>query len=222
MPDESQISPTESATPQGGPDVLTGLQRLLERQSGDAGRVAELLYRENYDLRERARQLASQIPAQGAVVLDHAQAAHWQAYTALGEPSALQQALDARQQAEQRLASLEREATLRQIAEASGYRPSVLGRLAEGLTLELRENQPVVVTGEGAQAQVTPLAEYAQREWADFLPALAQTTGTGSGSGTTFVRQPASSGGQGTDLLTSFIDQRNAERDKAPNPLRRV
>jgi len=27
------------------PDILTGLQRLIERQGGEAGRVAELLYR---------------------------------------------------------------------------------------------------------------------------------------------------------------------------------
>lgn len=41
MPDDPQTPPEQPPTPQGGADVLTGLQRLIERQSGDAGRVAE-------------------------------------------------------------------------------------------------------------------------------------------------------------------------------------
>ncbi|PDW02288.1 hypothetical protein [Candidatus Viridilinea mediisalina] len=76
------FSPDDGA-PQGGApasdlasqgEALAGLQRLLERQGGDSGRVAELLYRENYELRERARQLSERLPAQGAVVLDAARA----------------------------------------------------------------------------------------------------------------------------------------------------
>jgi hypothetical protein len=210
-PLSDELAPLEAVTATLQPDITASLQRLIERQSGDAGRVAELLYRENYDLRERARQLSEQIPAQGAVVLPPDQAAHWQAYQQLGEPDALTQRLTAAEQAAQELAGLRRAEQLRTVADAAGYRPSVLGRLAEGLALELRDGTPVVVTGD----TVTPLADYAQREWAEFLPALAVTP-----AGTSYVKQ-ATTVGQGSDPVAAFTQQRNEERDKAPNPLRR-
>ena len=220
MPDEPQTPEPQAQAqpqpqPQPQPDVLAGLQRLIERQHGDAGRVAELLYRENYELRERARSLSEQLPAQGAVVLPPAQAAHWQAYTAMGEPDALTQRLTAAEQASAELVGLRRAESLRTVAEAAGYRPSVLNRLAEGLTLELRDGQPVVVTGDTA----TPLADYAQREWADFLPALTQQA-QATGQGPAFVRQQPGTGAA-ADPIAAFIDATNQQREARPNPFAR-
>ncbi|NCC94512.1 MAG: hypothetical protein EOM10_14750 [Opitutae bacterium] len=204
MPDEPTTSTTDA------PDaVLTGLQRLIERQAGDASRVAELLYRENYDLRERNRQLA--VP-EGAVVLPSEHAAAWQAYQALGTPETLAEQLAQATKATATLAELQRAAHLRTIAEAAGYRPGVLQRLAADVTLELREGAAFVVSGE----TVTPLADYAAREWADFLPALQAPE-----PGTAFVRQGTGGGTPPTDPVAAFIAARNEARDKAPVPLKR-
>ncbi len=182
MPDEPTTAPTTTQ-----PDVLAGLQRLIERQGGEAGRVAELLYRENHDLRERNRTLSGQVPGQGALVLDATQVQQWTAYQQLGEPAALTQRLTAAQQASAELAGMRRAEHLRVVADAAGYQPRVLARLADGLTLELRDvaadgqtrRVPFVVTEAGA----TPLAEYAQRAWVDFLPALAVSQGDGTSQG---------------------------------------
>jgi hypothetical protein len=208
MPDEI-AQPTQPTDPTDAPDrVLQGLQRLIERQSGDASRVAELLYRENYDLRERNRQLA--LP-DGAVVLPPEQATRWQAYQALGEPDAVTQRLTAAEQAAAELATLQQAERLRTSADAAGYRPTVLQRLAAGLALDLRDSGPVVLDGETA----IPLATYAEREWADFLPSLLKTE-----PGTAFVRQGTTATAP-SDPVTAFITARNEARDKAPLPLKR-
>jgi gentisate 1,2-dioxygenase len=52
------------------------------------------------------------------------------------------------------------------------------------------------VSGEGQQQQATPLADYAQQHWADFLPALSaqQQQQPPQGGGVTYPRQQG--GGQ--------------------------
>lgn len=219
-------TPTPTTAPQGG-DVLTGLQRLIERQGGEAGRVAELLYRENHDLREKNRALSGQVPGQGAVVLPPEQAQQWNAYQQLGKAEELKAALDARANAEARLASLEREATLRQVQEASGFKASVLGQLpgATALTFTVRE-----VEADGkklATAYVTdtagqehPLSAYAEQHWADFLPALVVAQGAAPSQGTSFVRQ-ATGGTVPNNPVDAFIQQTNERRAARPNPLAR-
>lgn len=213
---------------QGGGDVLAGLQRLIERQSGDAGRVAELLYRENYDLRERARQLQGQLPAEGAVVLSGDQVQHWQTYQQLGAPDALTQRLTAAEQAQQELSGLRRAEQVRAAAEAAGYAPAVLNRLADGLTLDLRDQTvdgqvrrtPYVVSGEGAQQTATPLTDYARQHWAEFLPALQPAQQQGQGGGTTFVPQTSGNGAP-ANPVEAFIQKSNEARASKANPLKR-
>jgi hypothetical protein len=124
---------------------------------------------------------------------------------------AVTQRLTAAEQAAAELATLQQTERLRAIADAAGYRPTVLQRLATGLALELRDGRPVVVEGETA----TPLATYAEREWADFLPSLLKTE-----PGAAFVRQGTTTTAP-TDPVTAFITARNEARDKAPLPLKR-
>jgi hypothetical protein len=207
--------------------VLAGLQRLIEKQGGEAGRVAELLYRENHELREKNRTLAAQAPGQGAVVLQGEQAAQWTAYTALGKAEELKAAIEARGAAEGRLAALEREATLRQVQDASGYRASVLSQLrgVEDLTFSVRE-----ISADGKKltaafvkdkaGQEHALSDYAAQHWADFLPALIASQGGTPSQGAGFVRQ-ATSGSAPSNPVDAFIEKSNARRAAAPNPLTR-
>jgi hypothetical protein len=204
QPQPSQGGGQNPQSPQGGGhDWQQALNNLIQRQGG-VDSTAALLFQENREHRQRIRELEQRVPGEGAVVLTGDQAQAWQTYSQLGNPAEVQQRLTAAEQAQQELAGLRRAEQVRSVAEAAGYKPNVLQRLAEGLTLDLREQQvegqtarvPVVVTGEGQQQQATPLAEYAQQHWADFLPALqAQPVGQPAQAPQGGVQYPRQQGG---------------------------
>jgi hypothetical protein len=212
-------------------DVNSSFQRRLERFNNDAMLMANELYRENYReresnrrLREQVTELQGRIPAEGAHVLTGDDVARWQAYTQLGQPQELQQRIEAGATAIQERDSLRRDTVIRQAADVAGYKPSVLQRLAADVQLSVREadgKQEAVVTVEGQQP--IPLTQYAEQHWADFLPALtAQSQGTQQRAGVPFVPQA----GNGTppkpqDIVAAFAKQIQAQRDSAPNPLKR-
>jgi hypothetical protein len=212
-------------------NVTGSFQRRLERFNNDAMLMANELYRENFRERESNRRLRDQvtelqgrIPAEGAHVLSADEAKLWTAYQAMGQPTELQQRIEQGQTAIQERDGLRRDTTIRQAADAAGYKPSVLARLAGDVALSVREadgKQEALVTVEGQQP--VPLTEYAQQHWADFLPALtAQSQGQQQQTGVPFVPQT----GNGTppkpqDMVAAFLQQAQAQRDSASNPLKR-
>jgi hypothetical protein len=201
----------------GGQDWQQSLSNLIRREGG-ADATAQLLFQENREHRQRIRELEQRVPGEGAVVLSGDQAAAWQTYQGLGAPTDVQQRLTAAEQAQQELAGLRRAEQIRGVAEAAGYRPTVLERLAEGLTLELREEQvegqaarvPYVVTKSEQGEQRTPLADYAQQHWADFLPALSaqQQQQPPQGGGVTYPRQQGGGGQPATSNPVGAYFQR--------------
>lgn len=116
--------------------------------------------------------LRAKLPADGAVMVSKDDAAALEAYRALGTPETLQQAQAAAQDAQAKLAGLERDARTRAAADAAGYKPGVLATLAGNVELVTKPGK------DGAQAFVvadgteTPLEDYAAQHWGDFLPAL--------------------------------------------------
>jgi hypothetical protein len=214
----------------GGQDWQQSLSNLIRREGG-ADATAQLLFQENREHRQRIRELEQRVPGEGAVVLTGDQAAAWQAYQGLGAPTDVQQRLTAAEQAQNELAGLRRAEQIRGVAEAAGYRPTVLERLAEGLEFEVREEQrdgqtarvPYVVTKSEQGEQRTPLAEYAQQHWADFLPALsAQQQQQAPQGGVTYPRQQGGGRPAPGDPVRAFIQQSNERREQAANPLRRA
>jgi hypothetical protein len=212
-------------------NVNSSFQRRLERFNNDAMLMANELYRENYReresnrrLREQVTELQGRIPAEGAHVLTGDDVARWQAYTQLGQPTELQQRIEAGTTAIQERDSLRRDTAIRQAADVAGYKPSVLARLAGDIPITIRDNNgqnEVVVTVDGKDVQLTV---YAEQHWADFLPALtAQSQGTQQQrAGVPFVPQA----GNGTppkpqDMVAAFAKQIQEQRDNAPNPLKR-
>lgn len=208
---------------QGAADDRQNLQGLLARHNNDAMAVVATLLSENHGLRDERRQLRSQLPAQGTVVLTPEQAQSWQAYQGLGALDAVQQQLQQAQTAQTELAGLRRESLLGRVQEASGYKASVLGKLpgSDKLDFEVRET---TVDGKAVKSVVvkdgdkeTPLADYAKTNWSDFLPAL--TAGQQQQpAGTTFVHQNAGGAGVGNSLDT-YAKRFQEQRDAAPNPL---
>lgn len=73
--------------------VETALSNLMNRNGGDAGAVAALLFNENKGYRDEIRELKKAVPGSDAVVLPKADADVLSSYRALGEPAALQQAI---------------------------------------------------------------------------------------------------------------------------------
>jgi hypothetical protein len=218
----------------GGQDWQQSLSNLIRREGG-ADATAQLLFQENREHRQRIRQLEQQLPGEGAVVLTGDQAAAWQAYQGLGAPTDVQQRLTAAEQAQNELAGLRRAEQIRGVAEAAGYRPTVLERLAEGLEFEVREEQrdgqtarvPYVVARGEQGEQRTPLVEYAQAHWVDFMPALRAEQAAGqqqlpTQGGVTYPPQQGGGRPAPGDPVRAFIQQSNERREQAANPLRRA
>lgn len=205
-------------------DDRQNLQGLLARHNNDAMQVVATLLAENHQLRDERRQLRSQVPAQGAVVLAGDDAQRWQQYQQLGAIDALQQQLQAAQTAQSELTTLRRQAVLNDVQAASGYKASVLAQLpgASDLTFAVRE---VTVDGRTAKAAFVtdkdgkehPLADYAKGTWADFLPSLTANAQAAPG-GTGFVPQNPG-GNPPADLLTQHAQRFQQQRDQASNPL---
>lgn len=172
--------------PEPAPQPQQGYQRLLERNGNDAGAVATLLYQENYQHRQRIRELEGRLPKEGAVILSGDDAARWEALKA-HKPDEIAAALAERDTLKQQVANVARRETVRKAAEVVGYKASVLEKLP-GLP-------PVEVTGEGdtiAAHVITDsgnmlLADYVAQQYADFLPALQVQ----QQSGTPFPQQVA-------------------------------
>lgn len=192
----------------GGPtDPAEGLRALLAKKDNDATAVAGMLYQENYQHRERIRQLTTdleatkgKVPAEGHVVLPQADAQALEAYRKLGTADDLGK-LNAD------LAAMRRDALLQDAAGAHGYKVAVLKRLAgDGLALEMRDvaregktARRAFVVEDGGKA--TDLEDYAKAQWPDFLSSLpvdAQgTTRTAVTPGAPLSPKPAAPAGTG-------------------------
>lgn len=203
-PDDGQPQGGESEQPRDRPSDL------LERYGKDALRLAEKLAEaqgDNFRLREKNRTLTGRVadlekskPAEGALMLDKAQAEAWGAYQALGDPATLKTTLEGAQTARGELATLKRGEAIRAAAEASGYKPATLSKLPSLAGKDLIVKDVEVDGAKQKQAFVAvdgkeqPLGEFVTEHDPEFLPALTADAAAGAqGSGTTFVRQ--SSGG---------------------------
>lgn len=220
------FEPDTGANPPGGTtppaDDRQNLQGLLQRHNNDAMAVIATLMAENHGLRDGRRELRSQVPPPGAVVLTAEQATQWQAYQQLGAVDALTAERTQAQTAQQELATLKRGQLVRDAADVAGYKASVLARLAGELPMEIRDT---TVDGKAVKSVIvkdgdkeTPLADYAKAQWADFLPSLQASAAAQQPAGTTFVPQPA--GGQApANPLDAYIKDSQKQRDSAHNPL---
>lgn len=172
------------ADPQGGSSGKVRASDVLEQFGRDAIRLAEKLadvQSDNYRLRDERRTLkqqladvAGKVPADGTKVLTADDAKAFDAYVALGTPADIKSALDTKGTAEQELTTLKREKQIARVAEAAGFKASVLTTLAGDLDMQVepvKDGKPLVYVVKDGEK--TALADYATQHWADFLPALA-------------------------------------------------
>lgn len=176
----------DDGQPDGGSDVRASdvLQR-YGNTAESALRLAEKLAEAenaNYKLREKNRTLRQErddargkVPGEDAAVLPKEDAALLESYRALGKPEDVKKALGEAQGATAELGKLRRADQLRAAADAAGFKASVLTALAADLDIQTeptKEGKPLVYVVRGDEK--IALADYAQKEWADFLPALTQ------------------------------------------------
>lgn len=169
--------------PDGGKVKASDILNRYGKNEDAALRLAELYadaQNELYRLREQRRalrqerdDLKSRVPTDGQQLISADDAAELEQYRAIGKkPSDVQAALEQASTAVADLSTLRRETTIRAVAEAAGYKPSVLQALAGDLELAIKGTNdkplPVVI----ADGKETAIADYAKAHWADFMPAL--------------------------------------------------
>jgi hypothetical protein len=220
-----QTGTSPAPAPAPAPDPAEGLRNALQRANNDAMALAAQLYSENYQHRERIRQLAAAAPAEGSVVLSREQAAQWTAYQQLGAPDALQSTVQQAQQSQQELAGLKRQGAVQAAAAAAGFKPGVLAQLpgADALEFIVKEveangTKAPAAFVKGQDGAEVALASYAQQHWADFLPALAAAAPVPAG--TAFPGQQPAGGQPPADPVAAAAARFQQQRDAAPSPLK--
>lgn len=182
--------PTSPPATNGGnqPDLAGQIANLIARQ-GSPDAALMLLMQENYQYRDQNRQLRERVP-DGAVVLSGDDVQHWRDYQALGQLDELRTRLTEREQAQTELNNLRTQATIRSVAEAMQWKPSVLERLAGNVTFITKtEGDKTTISVKDGDGE-TPLQAYADTHWGEFMPALTTDT-TPARRGTGFVQQGA-------------------------------
>lgn len=214
----------DDGQPQGGGATPS---TVLAQYGGDAVKIAEKLatvLTDNYDLREQRRELKRQLaeaqraaPTEGARVLSVDEAAAYDAYAALGTPAEVQAALDAKAAAEGKLTALERDATLRDVRDATGYDLEVLRDIGGAEWQYTISSDPDsgarVVTVKDGDTEL-PIDQHPKVQ--KFLPALKPQAS--APAGTPFPRQSAGTP-PSRDLAGEFIARQEARRAQQPNPL---
>jgi hypothetical protein len=122
-------------------------------------------------------------------------------YEEIGKPEDISNELNAK-------AILERENTLQEVSQVTGYKPNVLAKLSEGLDLKVEEGQAYV--GE------VPIQDYANEQWAEFLPSLKEDS---KPVGVNYVRQAAKATDRRTPLTnaSSFLKGLYGSKDTVIN-----
>jgi hypothetical protein len=163
---------------------------------------------DNYDLREKNRQLKARLPEEGDLILKGDELKAWEAFQRLGDPRELKKRLDAGDRAATELGEVRRADSYQQAARLANFRPSVFAKFAKAAGIEVvvqpgkqkdRNGDAVpvpFVKDEGDS--LIPLTDYAAKHWPDDLDLLKEPDGS---RGTPSLRDrrppPAPSSGDG-------------------------
>jgi hypothetical protein len=161
-------------------DLTANVQALLAKH-GDASEAMSVLLKDNHRYRELNRNLKGKVPAEGSAVLSPDDAKAFAAYKALGQaPEALTAALTERDAFKAEAEAFKRDKVHAEAATLLGFKAPVLSKLAQQDKLDLvvidgqdKAGRPVKIASvKGDGDKTTPLKEYAEAHWKDFLPSL--------------------------------------------------
>lgn len=213
------------------PDELRpGIENLVAGK--DADEVVQLLYRENYKLRESRRNDQSKSEERiQALISNHE--------TTLAELKEAQETaleelqgklaefdgvnLDEIQAQKTELETLRSRIQLQQIAEAMAWETGVflgLNQLAGGLEYETSgETIKVKQVNPGEDTTEIDLAEYAQENWSDFMPALRKQEDNRRGNRGLLPTSPPPNATTSPDKSEAELFREKLRRDRTPGPL---
>ena len=167
---ETTTPPAESKAP----DLVKAVESLVAKH-GDSSAALRVLLAENYAYRDQLRDAKAKLPADGSVVLTGDDAKQWDAYRGLGKPEDVRKTVREHGEQGTRLAGLERDETLRGVAEKAGVKFAVLKRLAGSAEFVAAKatdaktgKEREVVTVKDGDAEPIPFDDY----FADFLSSL--------------------------------------------------
>jgi hypothetical protein len=200
------------------PDERVRSEDIINRSSNAQDTIARLgreLDRNEtrrFNLRTERRTLRDQVAAaalpNGARVLTKDEAAAYDAYTALGKPDELRQAIAEREATTTELATLRRKQSLHDVQAITGYDPDVLGEIGPNWQSTTKDEQAdgqpvkVVYVKEGDAEQRIEQHPKVQKYLGALKPATAQPTGTGYVTQSTGDKQPPQNAAQ------AYINQR--------------
>jgi hypothetical protein len=175
----------------GGQDPASAFQRLLDQNKNDGLAVASKLFDENFQLREKNRELKGKLPTDGAVVLSADDAKEWQAFKALDKKAEdVKKALDSSAELEKQNKELAGMESLRELSDigldGSKLKISVLkDQMQRFPDAELTFKSEKDKDGNEAKvAYIKPdkdskelaFTEFATDKFADYLPSLKVST----------------------------------------------
>jgi hypothetical protein len=189
-------------------DLTAAITALLGKHNNDASAAINQLLSENFKLRDDKRKLKEQLdeagkskPAEGSIVLSKTDAEKWKLYQEFGKPEEIKAAIGERDTLKTEVATAKREQSLREVAEVEGWNFGVIKRLAGDLSFEIVEGKDDkgnakkyanVILKNGDRTETKTAAEYADKEWKEFLPSLKVTDEPAGrpNNGTQYVKQP--------------------------------
>ena len=194
------------------PNTNAGLQRLLEKHNGSWEDTAKTLFNENFQTRERRRQVEAElaeakalVPDGDSVVISAEDNKLLRELKDFGAPEEIKQQLNAAQQAIHERDELQRRETVRAMVPQDFHSDAVLELLPRDATLEKDGDEVVVKQGDDKQ----PLEQWAEsmQEQKPYILLRTQKTDTRP----KFTKQAPRQEDDGTSQLGKLFDK---ERDR--------
>ncbi len=165
--------------PQLSADEIAAFRTFVASQGGDA-QANQVLFAENARLKTQLKAARERQIPEGALILVGEDVETWKNLRGLDIPLAdVKAAMQERDQLRVKVSGMERDTQLRNVAGLANWNPDVLIKLdrLDGAkrVYEVKmdeEGQQYVTVREGDKETLTA-SEYAQRSWAEFLPALS-------------------------------------------------
>lgn len=120
---------TQAETSAEKPDLAKAAESMIAKQ-GDPVRVIMTLMSENYNLRDKARELSAKLPKEGEKVLSPDEIKSFEKYRSLGDIQSLESSLREKATLAEELGRHNRRATAVKAAKLSGLDPDLLAEIA--------------------------------------------------------------------------------------------
>lgn len=180
---------TKTETKVTTPDLTKGAESLVSKH-GDPLVALKVVMAENYEFREKNRQLRTRIAPKDHAVVPQAEADKLKAYQSLGTPEELGTKLKDGSAALEAVATNAREKVRDQVATIHKFKPAVLDRLSkqDGITLavktvkdaagkDITQTLAIYKDDKGKDVE-TVLGDYVDKHWKEFLPSLREDGST--------------------------------------------